>query len=249
MFILIEQSELVARGFAAGFEREGVPLVSFSPMDFMQWIDSTPESELQNAEAFMIGNCERAEKYSKIIRRHTRAPIIALRDQTSLEFTLALFEAGADDVVKKPVNARELLARVEAVRRRVRSEPEATTIGKLKVYFDGRYPEIEGEPFPLPRRERRILEVLVAHRGRWMTKQQVFAATYGMFDDEVQESVVESHVSKLRRKLTNALGSDPVEAKRFLGYRIDVIRPKDMIPPGHAGHPRSMPVEAYHVEA
>ncbi len=232
MYILIEQSELVARGFAESLGREGVPLVSFSPMEFTQWIESTPESELQNAEAFMIGNCDRAEKYSKLIRRNSRAPIIALRDVASLEFTLALFEAGADDVVKKPVNARELLARVEAVRRRVRSEPEATAIGKLKVYFDGRYPEIDGDPFPLPRRERRILEVLVAHRGKWMTKQRVFAATYGIFDDEVQESVVESHISKLRRKLTGALGSDPIEAVRYLGYRIDSIRAKPPAPWG-----------------
>ena len=243
MFILIEQSELVARGFAASLEREGVPLVNFSPMEFTQWIGSTPESELQSAEAFMIGNCERAEKYSRLIRRNTRAPIIALRDQTSLELTLALFEAGADDVVRKPVNAREILARVEAVRRRARSEPEATSIGKLKVYFDGRYPEIDGEPFPLPRRERRILEVLVANRGKWMTKQQMFAATYGIFDDEVQESVVESHISKLRRKLTGALGNDPVESKRYLGDRIDFVRNRTPVQADHGAIANSMATE------
>lgn len=180
----------------------------------------------------MIGNCDRAERLPKVIRRNTLAPIIALREQTSLESTLALFEAGADDVVRKPINARELLARVEAVRRRVRCEPESTSIGKLKIYFDGRYPEIADEPLPLPRRERRILEFLVVNRGRWMTKQQVFAATYGIFDDEVQESVVESHISKLRRKLTFALGSDPIESKRYLGYRIDLNR-------NHAGLSRS----------
>ena len=147
-----------------------------------------------------------------------------MRDQTTLESTLALFEAGADDVVRKPVNARELLARVEAVRRRARMEPEATAIGRLKVYFDGRYPEIDDREFALPRRERRILEFLVLHRGKWVTKQQVFAATYGIFDDEVQESVVESHISKLRRKLTATLGYDPIESRRYLGYRIEVAR-------------------------
>ena len=224
MYILIEQNDLVAKGFASSLDREGVPLVRFSPIEFTQWIDSSPLSELQSAEAFMIGNCDCAEKFPKLIRRSTNAPIIALREQTTLESTLALFDAGADDVVRKPVNARELLARVEAVRRRGRDETEAADIGKLKVYFDGRYPEIADQPFPLPRRERRILEVLVVNRGKWITKQQVFSATYGIFDDEVQESVVESHISKLRRKLAAALGYDPVESRRYLGYRIDIIR-------------------------
>ena len=66
----------------------------------------------------------------------------------------------------------------------------------------------------------RILEILAAQRGRWLTKAQVFSATYGLFDERIQESVVESHVSKLRRKLTAALGEDPIESRRFLGYRL-----------------------------
>ena len=224
MYVLIDQNALVATGFSASLAREGVPLASFQPAEFPQWLQSAQTTDLQIVEAFLVGACDHAEAISKSIRRHSRAPIIALRDQTTLESTLALFEAGADDVVRKPVNARELLARVEAVRRRARMEPEATAIGRLKVYFDGRYPEIDDREFALPRRERRILEFLVLHRGKWVTKQQVFAATYGIFDDEVQESVVESHISKLRRKLTATLGYDPIESRRYLGYRIEVAR-------------------------
>ena len=74
----------------------------------------------------------------------------------------------------------------------------------------------------LPRRERRILEFLMRNRGRWVTKTQVFNAVYGLFDDEVDEAVVESHVSKLRKKLREKLGYDPIDSKRFLGYRLIV---------------------------
>jgi DNA-binding response OmpR family regulator len=89
------------------------------------------------------------------------------------------------------------------------------------VFSDGRDPEIEDRTFALPRRERRILEYLVANRGRRVTKQQIFNAIYGIFDEDVEENVVESHISKLRKKLRKRLGFDPIDSKRFLGYLID----------------------------
>ncbi|RUX06872.1 helix-turn-helix domain-containing protein, partial [Mesorhizobium sp. M8A.F.Ca.ET.059.01.1.1] len=52
------------------------------------------------------------------------------------------------------------------------------------------------------------------------TKTQVFNAIYGIFDEEVEENVVESHISKLRKKLREKLGTDPIDSKRFLGYRL-----------------------------
>lgn len=220
MYVMIERSELVASGFADGLGREGVPVTRFEPDAFRDWLSSAPRQDLGAVEAFLVGNCALPESLSKLIRVHSRAPVIAMSDQSSLERTLALFDAGADDVVRKPVHVRELLARVAAVRRRARGEAQAKQTGRLRVWSDGRPPEVEGVELPLPRRERRILEFLFLHRGKWQTKQQVFAATYGLYDDEVQESVVESHVSKLRRKLAAALGADPIEARRFLGYRL-----------------------------
>ena len=62
------------------------------------------------------------------------------------------------------------------------------------------------------RRERRILEYLADNRGRRVTKTQVFNAIYGIFDEEVEENVVESHISKLRKKLREKLGHDPIDS-------------------------------------
>lgn len=95
-----------------------------------------------------------------------------------------------------------------------------TDAGPIRVFSDGRDPEVGGEVFPLPRRERRILEYLIANRGRRVSKAQIFNAIYGIFDDDVEENVVESHISKLRRSCAK-LGYDPVDSKRFLGYSID----------------------------
>jgi two-component system, OmpR family, flagellar system response regulator FtcR len=58
------------------------------------------------------------------------------------------------------------------------------------------------------------------NRGRRLTKSQIFNAVYGLFDDVVEENVVESHVSKLRKKLRARLGYDPIDSQRFLGYML-----------------------------
>ena len=136
----------------------------------------------------------------------------------------------------KPVHVREILARSEAIWRRVNgvgqgsgqgsgqgAEAEGQAEGaakadRLKVFHDGRDPEIDGVPLSLPRRERHILEYLVRNRGRRLTKTQVFNVVYGVYSNGVEESVIEGHVSKLRKKLTERLGHDPIEAKRYMGY-------------------------------
>jgi DNA-binding response OmpR family regulator len=74
---------------------------------------------------------------------------------------------------------------------------------------------------PLPRRERRILEYFVNNKGRRITKSQIFNSIYGIFDENVDENVVESHISKLRKKLKHRLGFDPIDSKRYLGYCLE----------------------------
>jgi DNA-binding winged helix-turn-helix (wHTH) protein len=72
----------------------------------------------------------------------------------------------------------------------------------------------------LPRRERRILEYLVANRGCRINKTQIFNSVYGLFSEDIDENVVESHISKLRKRLRHRLGYDPIDSKRYLGYRL-----------------------------
>jgi two-component system, OmpR family, flagellar system response regulator FtcR len=168
----------------------------------------------------LIGDCGEDTVSPRKIRGRTGAPVIALSEHHSLENTLRLFESGVDDVIRKPMHIREILARISAIRRRVQEEASFTEIGAMRIFLDGRDPEIAGQPLPLPRRERRILEYLASNRGRRVTKTQVFNAIYGIFDEEVEENVVESHISKLRKKLREKLGFDPIDSKRFLGYRL-----------------------------
>jgi Response regulators consisting of a CheY-like receiver domain and a winged-helix DNA-binding domain len=101
-------------------------------------------------------------------------------------------------------------ARISAIQARSKGPAEGGLNSDLRIFSDGRDPEVKGEVLPLPRRERRILEFLAANRGRRLTKSQIFNFVYGLFSEDIDENVVESHISKLRKRpLSSDLAMTP----------------------------------------
>ena len=221
MLVIVDEREIVTSGYASRFVSEGVASASFRPDDFRDWVATVGDNDIDAVEAFLLGDCRERSHYPRMIRERSRAPLIAMNDAPCLEQTLDLFAAGVDDVVRKPIHVREILARVGAIRRRREKDADYVSIGDLRVFADGRDPELHGRALALPRRERRILEYLVENRGRRVTKSQIFNSIYGIYDENVEENVVESHISKLRKKLRRQLGYDPIDSVRYLGYRLE----------------------------
>jgi two-component system, OmpR family, flagellar system response regulator FtcR len=224
MFIVIDDRETVTRGYAAGFDREGIVSIGFSSKDFREWLQSAVGNDVMAIGGFILGDCSDRTSIPKSIRNKSHAPIIALNNLKQLRDTIELFEAGVDDVVHVPIHVREILVRTAVIRRRTVGQSAEAPTSLIHVFLDGRDPEIGGRTLALPRRELRILEHLVSHQGKWLTKTQLFNATYGLFDSSFDENVIEGHVSKLRKKLRNHLGYDPIESKRYMGYRLDDLR-------------------------
>lgn len=218
MYVVVDDRGSVAEGYVLGFGREGLAALSFRAHEFRGWFDSLAEVDLEAVQGVMIGEAADRLSLPALVRSRTRAPVIALEDHRSLERTLQMFASGADDIVRKPVHVREIVARCTAIWRRVNASEGAATFGRLTVFFDTRDPEVDGEPVALPRRERQILEYLIKNRKRRISKTQLFNAIYGLFNDQVDETVIEGHVSKLRKKLRQRLGYDVIDAKRFAGY-------------------------------
>jgi len=219
VYIVVDQRSSVIAGYVSSFSREGVASLGFASEEFRDWLHSASDQDLSAVQGFLLGDFDTRTSYAEIIRNQCRTPIIALSDVRSLEQTLALFTAGIDDVIRKPVHVREIIARSGAIWRRLNDPVDKVVSGRLKVFFDGRDPEIDDQVLMLPRRERHILEYLVKNSGRRLTKTQIFNAVYGIFNENVDESVIEGHMSKLRKKLRNNLGHDIIDAKRYIGYR------------------------------
>lgn len=220
MFVVLDDRITVGGGYVACFEREGVAATAVDPLEFSEWFELINDSDLSVIEGFLLGAVANRRQISARIRSRCRAPLIGLIETRALSETLELFSLGFDDVLAKPFHVREILARSGAIRRRMQMTDECVDIGGVRIFFDGRDPIVNGEVLPLPRRERRILECLVLSRNTRITKTQIFNRVYGIFNDEIHENVIESHISRLRKRLKQRLGHDPIDSQRFLGYRL-----------------------------
>lgn len=221
MIIVVDDRAAVTDAYAASFRREGISVSGFSAEDLQGWIAAAADDDVRAVDAFLIGECESQRYLAGIVRRRCSAAVIALKEQRSLDATLELFAGGVDDVVAKPIHVREILARIHAISRRARAEgANSSGTDEISIFCDGSDPLVRGERLALPRRELRILECLAASQPRRVTKTQIFNAVYGIFDHDIGENVIESHISKLRRRLRFRLGYDPIESQRHLGYRL-----------------------------
>jgi two-component system, OmpR family, flagellar system response regulator FtcR len=221
MIIVVDNRTEVCEAFKTTLGREGYAAVSFDPDDFISWFQSSPELDLSAIEGILLGDFESREVMARSIKNKIEVPAIALNDFHNLDGTLKLYKAGMDDVVRKPIHAKELIARFDAIKRRGGEiQTSLWSVDGLVVYGDGRAPEINGRPLALPRRERRILQYLASNKGRRVTRAQIFSAIYGLLDENVEECVVESHISKLRKKIRLEIGYDPIDTQRFLGYQL-----------------------------
>jgi DNA-binding response OmpR family regulator len=218
MFIVVASQQSAAAAYVSEFQHEGIPSIGLFSNDFQTWLEEPSESDLQAVRGFLIDESEVPVTFAKTIRQRTPAPIIAFSETRSLEKTLELLTAGIDDVVRRPIHVKEILARSEAVWRRHRESQPAVSTDRIRVFHNGQDAEIDGKPLILPRRELTILEYFVRNRSRSVSKGQVFNAVYDNQETGVSDTVVEGHISKLRKKLRQRLGYDPILAKRFEGY-------------------------------
>lgn len=127
-------------------------------------------------------------------------------------------DEGADDYLIKPFALEEMFARIRAVRRRpAELDVEEIRVGALVFHTANDEATVDGVRLDLARRELRVLATLVKRRGRTVLRETLEQAVFG-FDDEVQSNTLDSHISRLRRKLSDAGAGIEIHAVRGVGY-------------------------------
>jgi two-component system phosphate regulon response regulator PhoB len=155
--------------------------------------------------------------------RHLR--ILVLSTQTSELDRVLAFECGADDFLPAPFSARELGARVNALLRRELAArpavvaPRTEQHGVLRLDAELGRVEIAGRATIVTATEFRVLALLVAGRGKVLSRHAIVEALGGEAGTRSLR-VVDAHVKSLRRKLGEARGY--IQSVRGVGYRFSV---------------------------
>ncbi len=145
-------------------------------------------------------------------------PVIVLTAKGALADRVSGLDLGADDYLAKPFAVEELLARIRALLRRPATmAPTTARLGRLEFSLDSREVRVDGELIDLPRRELLVLEALVRRQGRTVLRSALEEAVYS-FDDEIQSNALDSHVSRLRKKLADTQAGVEIHAIRGVGY-------------------------------
>jgi two-component system alkaline phosphatase synthesis response regulator PhoP len=151
-------------------------------------------------------------------------PIIMLTARVEDADKIIGLELGADDYITKPFNAREIVARVRALLRRVQLGHSAPTpllrLGTLVLDPDQHTLTVAGKPVELTRTEFTLLQLLLAYPGHTFTRDELLEKLMG-FAYEGMGRTLDTHVSNLRRKIEPDPGSPTyIQTVYGVGYRI-----------------------------
>lgn len=130
-------------------------------------------------------------------------------------------KSGGDDYLTKPFSFAELAARVEALGRRPAGQMPVThlRVEDLEIDLLARSVRRAGVAIQLQPREYQLLEFLGRHAGQLVTRTMLLERVWE-FHFEPQTNMVESHISRLRRKLNQVGGPDLIHTVRHAGYRL-----------------------------
>lgn len=215
--LLIEDEPQMVEALRAAFARHDILIDAVSTIADAEHIvqDTAYDAALLDRQ---LPDGDGLRFVAALRRRRNALPVIVLTAMGHVPERVAGLDLGADDYICKPFDFDELLARLRAVLRR----PEVLVapliaIGRLTFDPTHREARIGGEPLSLPRRELLVLEGLMRRAGRMVPRANLMEAVFG-FDDEIQSNALDSHISRLRRRLAEADAKVAINVIRGVGY-------------------------------
>lgn len=199
------QRRLKREGYAADWQRDGQS--ADEVLRYQSYELVILDIGLPRRDGFSILRGMRA--------RGERTPVLMLTARSEVEDRVGALDVGADDYLSKPFDFREFDARCRALLRRAQGIASgSTSIGELVFDRTSKTVMIGNTLIDLPRREYRLLEILIGNLGRVLSKEDISSQLFD-FDDEAGANAIEVYVGRLRRKLGDHLN---IRTMRGLGY-------------------------------
>lgn len=150
-------------------------------------------------------------------------PVLLLTARNELDDRIEGLTLGADDYLAKPFFVEELIARIQAIVRRVSGERQnVLVVGELKLDRISREVTWWGESIDLTSREFNLIEYLMRSPGRVFTRTQILEHVWG-YDFDPSTNVVDVCIQRIRKKIASINPGiedhSPIESVRGVGYR------------------------------
>ncbi|MCQ8239245.1 response regulator transcription factor [Rhizosaccharibacter radicis] len=167
----------------------------------------------------MLPDMDGAEMIRRMRSARVDVPVLALSGE-SASARLRAFAAGADDVLAKPYDEAELVARLQAILRRSKGYASPIVrVGNLQLNLDSRSVKVDEQILHLTGKEYAILELLVLRKGMVLTKDAFLNHLYGGMD-EPEIKIIDVFICKLRKKLQGAGAGNLISTVWGRGYML-----------------------------
>lgn len=215
--LVVEDEEKLRRALERGLKEQGYEVVSTE--------DGNQGLALAFVESFdcivldrMLPGCDGLQVLTELRKSGIKSPVLMLTARAELEDRVEGLDGGADDYLAKPFAWAELLARVRACMRRAKSETAAIlSAGSFRLDCVHRQLLSDDEPIDLTDRECELLEYLMRHAGKTVTREQL-ARDVWREPELGMTNVVDVYVAKLRKRLERLGEPERIKTVRGSGY-------------------------------
>ena len=154
------------------------------------------------------------------IRQESKVPIIMLTARGEEQDELFGFELGVDEYISKPFSPKILVARVEAILKRVnQNDKDVKDYGGIEIDSDGRTVKVDGKQIELSLREYELLKYLVENSNIALSRDKILNNVWN-YDYYGDSRTIDSHIKKIRHKLGKK--GKYIQTTRGVGYKFEV---------------------------
>jgi len=216
--LIVEDDEKLAGFVRSGLEREG-----YSVDVLHDGRDAGSQAAAIDYDAIVLDLMLPGVSGFQVMRdvraRKASLPILILTAKDSLEERVAGLDAGADDYMAKPFALAELSARLRALLRRGAPRETRLKLGDLEIDTVRRLVSRGGQQIDLKPKEYALLEFLMRHSNRPVTRSLIVEHVWDIHFDSVS-NVVEVHINALRNKIDRGFPTPLIQTVRGVGYML-----------------------------
>ncbi len=157
----------------------------------------------------------------KILRQESDVPVIMLTAREAPAERITGLDSGADDYIVKPFDPEEVIARADAVLRRVQGKvQQVLTCGSITLNETTGSVTVDEEPVTLTQAQRALLATFMRHPNQVLSREQLIALTFQRQFDGFDRAI-DSQVARLRKQI-NRHGNQPIRTVYGAGYKFTV---------------------------